>query len=127
MRQLIRKVGLPFEELQPDHAARKFFNTALINSEVDPKFKELMMGHDMKLDKFYYDQESEDSRKKIVLQYMKAVDSLTIDDKFRLQKEIAVYEDKIKNMPKVERLQEQLANRIIEQDSMKKTVEKLQR
>jgi hypothetical protein len=58
---------------------------------------------------------------------MKAVDSLTIDDKFRLQKEIAVYEDKIKNMPKVERLQEQLANRIIEQDSMKKTVEKLQR
>ena len=54
MRQLIRNAGLPFEELQPDHAARKFFNTALKNSHVDPEFKKLMMGHDTKLDEFYY-------------------------------------------------------------------------
>ena len=37
IRNLIREAGLPFEELQPDHAARKFFNTALVNSKVDPK------------------------------------------------------------------------------------------
>jgi hypothetical protein len=29
----------------------------------DPKFKQLVMGHDMKLDKFYYDQESGISQK----------------------------------------------------------------
>lgn len=127
VRKLIRKAGLPFQELQPDHAARKFFNTALVNSEVDPQFKQLMMGHDMRLDRFYYDQESENSRKKIVLQYMKAVDALTINDEYRLRKQIANYEHKLKDVPKVEKLQEQLASRIIEQDSIKLTVEKLQK
>ena len=58
---------------------------------------------------------------------MKAVDALTINDEFRLRKQIANYEDKLKNVPKLEQLQEQLASKIIEQDSIKKTVEKLQR
>src|SRR5262245_45468520 len=50
MRLLIRKAVLPFEELQPDHALRKFFNTTLMNSDVNPKFKEMLMGHSIKLD-----------------------------------------------------------------------------
>jgi hypothetical protein len=58
---------------------------------------------------------------------MKAVDALTINDEFRLRRVITSYEDKLKNMPRIEQLQEQLASRIIEQDSIKKTVEKLQR
>ena len=127
MRQLNRNAGLPYEELQPDHAARKFFNTALVNSKVDGKFKELMMGHSVKLDEFYYDENSEESRKQIMLEYMKAVDALTINDEFRLRKQIADYKDKLENVPKLEQLQDQLANKIIEQDSIKKTVEKLQR
>ena len=126
IRKLVRKAGLVFEELQPDHAPRKFFNTALVNSEVDGKFKELMMGHSVKLDEVYYDQNSEESRKKTKLEYMKAVDALTINDEFRLRKQIADYEDKLNNVPKVEQLQEQLANKIIEQDSIKRTVEKLE-
>jgi integrase len=126
IRHLIRNAGLAFDELQPDHAARKFFNTVLVNSNVDGKFKQLVMGHDMRLDKFYYDQNSEESRKKIKLEYMKAVDALTINDEFRLRKQIANYEDKLKNVPKFEKLQEQLANKIIEQDSIKRTVEKLE-
>jgi integrase len=127
VRHLVRKAGLAFEELQPDHAARKFFNTALVNSKVDGKFKELMMGHSVKLDEFYYDENSEESRKQIMLEYMKAVDALTINDEFRLRKQIADYKDKLENVPKLEQLQDQLANKIIEQDSIKKTVEKLQR
>ena len=127
IRQLIRKAGLPFEELQPDHAARKFFNTTLVNSNVDPKFKELMMGHDMKLDKHYYDQESEESRKKIILEYTKAVDALTINDEHRLRKQITEQEEKLKQVPKVEQLQQQLASRIIEEDSIKRQLEKLQK
>jgi hypothetical protein len=127
MRQLTRNAGLPYEELQPDHAARKFFDTMLINSEVVGKFKELMMGHSVGLDEFYYDKNNEESRKKIKLEYMKAVDALTINDEFRLRKQIADYKDKLENVPRVEQLQEQLASKIIEQDSIKKTVEKLQR
>jgi hypothetical protein len=45
MRFLVRKAGLPLEELQPDHSLRKFFNTALMNSDVAYTFKELLMGH----------------------------------------------------------------------------------
>jgi site-specific recombinase XerD len=127
IRQLIRKANLPFEELQPDHAARKFFNTVLVNSKVDGKFKELMMGHSVKLDEFYYDKNSPESRKQILLEYMKAVDALTINEEFRLRREITIYEDRLKEAPRIEQLQEQLASRIIEQDSIKKTVEKLQR
>ncbi len=127
IRHLIRKAGLPFDELQPDHAARKFFNTALVNSKVDRMFKELMMGRSVRLDEFYYDENSVESRKQIMLEYMKAVNALTINNEFRLHKQIADYEDKLKNVPKVEQLQEQLTSRIVEQDSIKKTVEKLQR
>lgn len=55
MRLLLRKAVLSFEGLQPDHALRKFFDTTLINSNVDPKFKEMLMGHSIKLDDVYYD------------------------------------------------------------------------
>lgn len=127
MRLLLRKAVLPFEELQPDHALRKFFNTALMNSDVHPKFKEMMTGHSIKLDDFYYDRKNEKSSKKFRLEYMKAVDALTINDEFRLRKQIADYEEKLKSVPRIEQLQEQLANRIIEQDSIKRTMEHLQK
>jgi integrase len=45
MKFLLRKAGLPFEQLQPDHSFRKFFNTCLMNSDVAYSFKELLMGH----------------------------------------------------------------------------------
>jgi integrase len=77
MRFLLRKAGLPFEELQPDHSLRKFFNTALMNSDVTYSFKELLVGHSVKLDNVYYDKDSEKSQQKIMLEYMKAIDALT--------------------------------------------------
>jgi integrase len=126
MRLLVRKAVLPFEELQPDHSLRKFFDTALMNSDVNHKFKEILMGHSIKLDDFYYDKKNENSSKKIRIEYMKALDALTINSEFRLIKQITEYEDKLKNAPKVEQLQEQLTSRMIEQDSLKGTVEKLQ-
>jgi integrase len=54
MKHLLRKAGLSYEELQPDHSLRRFFNTALMNSDVTYSFKELMMGHSLKLDNVYY-------------------------------------------------------------------------
>jgi uncharacterized protein (DUF885 family) len=58
---------------------------------------------------------------------MKAVDALTINDEFRLRKWIAEQENRLKNVPKVEQLQEQLASRMIEQDSIKRSIYKLQK
>jgi integrase len=126
MRFLLRKAGLPFEELQPDHSLRKFFNTALMNSDVAYSFKELLMGHSVKLDNVYYDKDNEKSQQKIMLEYMKAVDALTINDEYRLKKQIAEYEEKLKNVPRVEQLESQLASKIIEQDAIKKQLEKIQ-
>jgi hypothetical protein len=34
MKFLLRKAGLPYEQLQPDHSFRKFFNTCLMNSNI---------------------------------------------------------------------------------------------
>jgi hypothetical protein len=50
MKFLLTKTGLSYEQLEPDHSLRKFFNTALMNSDVAPSFKELLMGHSVKLD-----------------------------------------------------------------------------
>src|SRR5215471_14620748 len=125
MRFLIRKAGLPFEDLQPDHGLRKFFNTALMNSDVAYTFKELLMGHSVKLDDVYYDKNNEKSQQKILLEYMKAIDALTIHDEHRLKKKIVEYEEKLKDVPKVEQLESHLANKILEQEAIKKQLEKL--
>jgi integrase len=127
MKFLLRKMGLPFEEIQPDHSLRKFFDTTLMNADVAHSFKELLMGHSIKLDDVYYDKNNEKSRQKIVLEYMKAVDALTINEEYRLKKKISEYEEKIKEVPKVEQLQAQLANRIMEEDSIKRQLEQLQK
>jgi integrase len=122
---LLRKAGLPYQELQPDHGLRKFFNTALMNSDVAYAFKELMMGHSVKLDNIYYDKDNEKSLQKILLEYMKAIDALTINDEFRLKKKIVEYEEKLKDAPKVEQLESHLANKILKQEAIKKQLEKL--
>jgi cell division septum initiation protein DivIVA len=83
--------------------------------------------HKRNLDRVYYDANNDKSREKIVLEYMKAVDSLTINEEYRLKKKISEYEEKIKEVPKVEQLQTQLANRVIEEDSIKKQLEHLQK
>src|SRR6266702_5116826 len=125
MRFLLRKAGVSFEELQPDHSLRKFFNTALMNSYVAYTFKELLMGHSIKLDNVYYDKENEKSRQKILLEYMKAIDALTIHDEYRLRKQIVDFEEKLKDVPRVEQLESHLANKILEQEAIKKQLEKL--
>jgi transcriptional regulator of heat shock response len=59
------------------------------------------------------------------LEYMKAIDALTINDEYRLKKKIVEYEEKLKDAPKVEQLESHLANKIIEQEAIKKQLEKL--
>jgi hypothetical protein len=51
-----------------------------MNSNVAYSFKELLMGHGVKLDDVYYDKDNETSRQKIIVEYMKAVYALTINE-----------------------------------------------
>jgi len=66
------------------HGFRKFFNTALMNADVHPIMKELLMGHSIKLDDFYYDKDSKKSKQKLLDEYVKAIDNLTISEENRL-------------------------------------------
>lgn len=125
--RLVKKSGIKSAQLQPDHSFRHYFGTCLLNSDVNHELKELMMGHSLKLDESYYDLQSSQSQQKLLLEYLKAVDSLCIDPSFALRKQIKVYEKQLKDVPRVEQLQAQLANRIIEEESIKMQLEKLQR
>ena len=84
------------------------------------------MGYSVKLDDVYYDKDSQTSRQKIIVEYLKAVDALTINEEYRLKKKIIEYEDKLKDAPKIWELKSHLAAKIIEQDALKKRVELLQ-
>jgi len=70
------------------HGFRKFFNTALMNADVNLSFKELLMGHSVKLDDVYYDKNSEKSRNKLLEEYSKAIDYLTINEENRLRRKV---------------------------------------
>jgi integrase len=83
------------------HGFRKFFNTALMNADVNLSFKELLMGHSVKLDDVYYDINSKKSRNKLLEEYSKAIDYLTINEENRLKKkveELTVRADKMQEL-----------------------------
>jgi integrase len=61
------------------HGFRKFFNTALMNADVNLRFKELLMGHSVKLDDVYYDKNSKKSQAKLLEEYCKGIPYLTIN------------------------------------------------
>jgi integrase len=69
------------------HGFRKFFNTALMNADVHYSIKELLMGHSIKLDDVYYHKDSEKSKQKLLGEYYKAIDPLTINEENRLKLE----------------------------------------
>lgn len=75
------------------HGFRKFFNTALMNADIHPVFKELLMGHSVKLDDFYYDKTSKKSKQKLLEEYTKAIDNLTISEENRLRIKLSTAED----------------------------------
>ena len=58
--------GKARKEIPLNHGFRKFFNTALMNADVHPSFKKLLMGHSVQLDEVYYDKGSDKSRAKLL-------------------------------------------------------------
>jgi hypothetical protein len=56
------------------------------------------MGHIVRLDNVYYDKDNEKSQQKIMLEYMKAIDALTVSNEYRVRKQIADYQEKMKDV-----------------------------
>lgn len=63
---------------------RKFFDTQLIYAKVEPRTKELFMGHNIGLDEHYFKPEED----YVMQEYLKAVNNLTINEENCLRKEI---------------------------------------
>jgi hypothetical protein len=66
------------------HGFRKFFNTTLANAKVHQLTKEILMGHDIGLDKNYFRPTETD----LLQEYLKAINDLTINEEFRLKEEV---------------------------------------
>jgi hypothetical protein len=63
---------------------RKFFDTQLIYARVEPRTKELFLGHSIGLDDHYF----KPGDNYVLQEYLKAVDNLTINEENRLRKEL---------------------------------------
>jgi len=60
---------------------RKFFDTQLIYAQVEPRTKEMFMGHSIGLDDHYF----KPGDNYVLQEYLKAVDNLTINEENRLK------------------------------------------
>lgn len=74
-------------EVHPCHSLRIFCVTNLQRAKVDKTIREMLVGHSTGLDKAYY--KPQDSE--ILEEYLKAVDHLTINNEFRLKKQLDYY------------------------------------
>lgn len=66
------------------HGFRKFFNSVLVNANVNQTKKERLMGHDTRLDNSYYKPNSQD----LLDSYLTVVNALTLNEEFRLRQKI---------------------------------------
>jgi integrase len=63
---------------------RKMVNTTMVRCRVDPLIKEMLLGHNTGLEENYYRPEEQD----LLIEYLKCVDSLTVNNEFRLQRKV---------------------------------------
>jgi integrase len=79
-------------EVMRCHGFRKFFNTTCIESDMNIVAKELLMGHkqSLGLEKSYY----RPTNDKLLNEYLKVIDDLTINDENRLSKQVQELQEK---------------------------------
>ncbi len=66
------------------HGFRKFFNSVLVNANVNHTKKERLMGHDTRLDNSYFKPNYQD----LLDSYLTVVNSLTLNEEFRLRQKV---------------------------------------
>lgn len=100
MERLLKRAGIDDWRISPDHSFRHFFDTMMINANVNEKFKKYWMGHkkDLGLDVRYFDPKNPDTKIKMQEEYMKAVDLLTINEENRLKRQIIQKDETIKSI-----------------------------
>jgi integrase len=98
MERILKQASVQDPKLSPCHSFRHFFDTMLINSHIDERMKKFWMGHKagLGLDSRYYDPKNPDSKKALLQEYLKAVDLLTINEEFRLKKEVIALKQELK-------------------------------
>jgi integrase len=84
LREIARRSDAKSKKVPNAHGFRKFFTTQLVNSDVNPEIREMLLGHKIGLASAYY----RPTEHKMYTEYQKAIDNLTIDPANRLQKEV---------------------------------------
>ena len=84
-----RNKGLRHKKAQ-DHAFRKYFETCLINCDVNVVITKMLMGQKTGLEDSYY----RPNEKKLLSEYSKAINELTINEENRLRKQVTELESK---------------------------------
>lgn len=115
-------IGQHRKQIPMAHGFRRFFNTALMNADVHPSFKKLLMGHSVQLDEVYYDKGSDKSRAKLLEEYSKAIDALTINEENRLRKKV---EELTPKSDEIEAMKAELKERREQGEKLSLAVDKL--
>lgn len=70
-------------DIAANHGFRKFVHTVMANSKVAPEVREMLLGHSIGLSDAYY----RPTEKEMLLEFLKVVNDLTINDENRLKSE----------------------------------------
>jgi integrase len=92
-----RVPGLYRYELHPCHSLRIFAVTQMQRSKIDKTIREMLVGHSVGLDRVYLKMSDDE----ILEEYLKAIDSLTINNEHRLQKQLDHYKRKSEEIQEI--------------------------
>lgn len=87
-RQEGRNLTLDRKQTPRSHGFRKMVNTIMIKAHVEPVVRKVLLNHSIGLDANYYRPSEED----LLNEYLKCVDLLTVNNEFRLQKQVNTLE-----------------------------------
>jgi integrase/recombinase XerD len=90
--------------VQMMHGFRKFFTTQLIDSDVNPEIREMLLGHKIGLTPVYY----RPTEQKMLDEYQKAVNNLTINEENRLKIKVQLLESEKTNYEKLDARMDQM-------------------
>lgn len=93
-------------QIKRAHGFRKFYDTECTKAGVHPLYIELLMGHNIALKGSYFKPTMTDllEGNDRMRGYISAIDALTINDEYRLRKEVVDLQEKVKDAPKLEML-----------------------
>jgi integrase len=95
---LCNRCGIDKKNISIAHGFRKYFTTQLVNSDVNPEIREMLLGHKIGLASAYY----KPTQEKMHAEYKKAVNNLTINEENRLKIKIQKLEVEKSRIDKLE-------------------------